>query len=342
MPLKKAAQSKIIRLNHEFCKLISTIRSITSIKFSMSTTTKFVLFLCVGLTLTSCVTKKKFTSLQTELATANKDLGKCGESLNAALAKLTTCEKDKDNLRSELSSARSALQLREEQIQDLRTQVADFKAQRDKQLDQVGNLTVLSQSANENIRETLSQLEKKDKYIHLLQAAKTKADSINLALAVNLKSVLKDGIEDDDVDVKVDKTVVFVNLSDKMLYQSGSASLTPRANEVLGKIATIIESRPDLEVMVEGYTDNKPIKNACIDDNWDLSVKRATSVVRALQTNFKVNPNRLIAAGRGEYNTLASNDTEAGRAINRRTRIIILPKIDQFYDLLNPNMVPNK
>ncbi|GAB4493740.1 MAG: OmpA family protein [Saprospiraceae bacterium] len=292
--------------------------------------------------MTSCVAKKKYTSLQSELEAANKDLGKCGESLNAALAKLTTCEKDKENLRTELNTARTSLQLREEQIKDLRAQIEDFKMQRDKQLDQVGNLTVLSQSANENIKETLSQLERKDKYIHLLQAARTKADSINLALAVNLKSVLKDGIEDQDVDVKVDKTVVFVNLSDKMLFQSGSSTLTPRANDILGKIAKIVESRPELEVMVEGYTDNVPIKNACIEDNWDLSVKRATSVVRALQTNFKINPNRLIAAGRGEYNTLASNDTEAGRATNRRTRIIILPKLDQFYDLLNPNNIPNK
>lgn len=308
----------------------------------MSTTTKYILFICVGLSMTSCVAKKKFVSLQSELAAANKDLGKCGESLNEALAKITTCEKEKENLRSELNASKSALQLREEQIRDLRAQVEDFKMQRDKQLTQVGNLTVLSQSANENIKETLSQLERKDKYIHLLQAAKTKADSINLALAVNLKSVLREGLDDQDVEVKVDKTVVFVNLSDKMLYQSGSSNLTPKANEVLGKIAQIIESRPELEVMVEGYTDNVPIKNACLEDNWDLSVKRSTSVVRALQKNFKVNPNRLIAAGRGEYNTLAPNDTEAGRATNRRTRIIILPKIDQFYDLLNPNNVPNK
>ena len=190
-----------------------------------------------------------------------------------------------------------------------------------------------SKSANDNIRETLSQLQQKDKYIPLLQAAKTKADSINLALSVNLKGVLKDGIEDNDVDVKVDKTVVFINLSDKMLYQSGSANLTPKANEVLGKIAKIIESRPDLEVMVEGYTDNVPIKNDCVTDNWDLSVKRATSVVRVLQNSFKIDPNRLIAAGRGQYNTLAGNDTEAGRSVNRRTRIIILPKLNQFYDL---------
>ena len=197
------------------------------------------------------------------------------------------------------------------------------------------------ESANDNIKETLSQLQTKDKYIKLLQAAKSKADSINLALAVNLKSVLKDGIEDEDVEVKVDKTVVFINLSDKMLFKSGSYEILPKANEVLGKIAQIVESRPDLEVMVEGYTDNVPIKTNCIVDNWDLSAKRATSVVRALQTTHKINPNRLIAAGRGEYNTLATNDTAEGRAINRRTRIIILPKLNQFYDLLNPNNVPD-
>jgi chemotaxis protein MotB len=110
----------------------------------------------------------------------------------------------------------------------------------------------------------------------------------------------------------------------------------------LDKIAAIINARPELEVMVEGYTDNVPYNNNCLQDNWDLSVKRSTSVVRALQQNFKINPNRLIAAGRGEYNTLASNTTEAGRSANRRTRIIILPKLDQFYDLLNPNNVPNK
>lgn len=304
------------------------------------TASKIIVFLLVGFTLTSCVSKKKFVSLQTELEAANKDLGVCGQNLNATMDKLSACETERERIRGEFTNGQNAMRLREEQLQDLRNQVADFKAQRDKQLTQVGDLTVLSQSANDNIKETLSQLEKKDKYIHLLQAAKTKADSINLALSVNLKGALKDGIEDKDVDIKIDKTVVFINLSDKMLYQSGSASLTPKANEVLGKIAKIIESRPDLEVMVEGYTDNKPIKTACLEDNWDLSVKRATSVVRVLQSKFSINPNRLIAAGRGEYNTLATNDSETGRATNRRTRIIIMPKLDQFYDLLNPNMVP--
>jgi chemotaxis protein MotB len=280
-------------------------------------------------------------ALKTQLESANKQLGKCGESLNEYMNKVNACEQSKEKLKGELQTTQKTVQIREEQIKDLKEQVADSRNLRDKQVNQVGELTVLSQSANQNVKETLQQLEKKDKYIHLLQAAKTKADSINLALAVNLKSVLSDGIADKDVDIKVDKTVVFVNLSDKMLYQSGSASLTPKAQQVLQKIAQIIESRPELEVMVEGYTDNVAIRNTtCVEDNWDLSVKRATSVVRVLQKNYGINPNRLIAAGRGEYNTLAANDSDAGRAMNRRTRIIILPKLDQFYDLLNPNNVP--
>ncbi|MBX2892634.1 MAG: OmpA family protein [Saprospiraceae bacterium] len=306
----------------------------------MNVTIKFSLILFAGLLMTSCVSKKKFTSLQSELDAANKDLAKCGQSLSDYLNRLSACDQDRERLRTELRNAQGTVQLREEQMKDLREQLADLRAQRDKQITQVEGLTTLSQSATANIRETLAQLEQKDKYIHMLQMAKTRADSINLALAVNLKSVLSEGLDDKDIEVKVDKTVVFVNLSDKMLFQSGSANLTPRAQEVLGKIAQIVESRPEVEVMVEGYTDNVPIKNACMDDNWDLSVKRATSVVRVLQNNFKINPNRLIAAGRGEYNALASNATAEGRATNRRTRIIILPKLDQFYDLLNPNNVP--
>ncbi len=297
-----------------------------------------MLLAALGLAFTSCVSKKKYqdmqAGLQKELDIANEQLGKTGEELNRYMNLLAACEQEKARLGT-------STQFQEEQIRDLREQVADYREKLDKQLTQVGDLTVLSQSANENIKETLQQLEKKDQYIRLLQAAKSKADSINLALAVNLKSVLAEGVADEDVEVKVDKTVVFVNLSDKMLYQTGSYKITSRANEVLGKIARIIQSRPELEVMVEGYTDNVPIRNNCLRDNWDLSVMRATSVVRALQQNHGIDPNRLIAAGRGEYNALASNATAEGRATNRRTRIIILPKLDQFYDLLNPNKLPD-
>lgn len=301
---------------------------------------QMLLVAMMGLMMTSCVSKKKFVLLQSELETANKDLGKCGENLNDYMTRLSDCSNRLKSCELEVATVRSNMALREEQIGDLRNQIADYRSQRDQTISQVDDLTVLSQSASDNIKATLAQLQQKDKYIRLLAAARTKADSINLALAVNLKGVLKDGIEEEDVNIKVDKTVVFINLSDKMLYNSGSAALTPKADEVLGKIAQIIKSRPELEVMVEGYTDNVPITNSCISDNWDLSVMRATSVVRVLQGTHGVDPNRLIAAGRGAYNTLASNDTEAGRSINRRTRIIIMPKLNQFYDLLNPSMVP--
>jgi len=300
----------------------------------------FAIIVCA--LLPSCAAKKKqIAALETELLTANETLDKYGKSINDYSNKLSACNQEKERLKGLVNSSETNLKLRQEQIDDLKDQIKDIRGQRDKQVEQVGDLTVLSQSASENIKETLNQLEQKDGYIQILQQAKTKADSINLALAVNLQNVLVEGIRDQDIDVQVDKTVVFVNLSDKMLYQSGSSNLTTRANEVLGKIAKIIKSRPELEVMVEGYTDNVSIRNSCIEDNWDLSVKRATSVVRTLQKNYNIDPNRLIAAGRGEYNALASNDTSEGRSTNRRTRIIILPKLDQFYDLLNPNNVPD-
>ncbi|HJW31031.1 MAG TPA: flagellar motor protein MotB [Saprospiraceae bacterium] len=289
------------------------------------------------LVLASCVSKKKFTAVQAELASCNEQLGKCGESLNDYMARLKSCEDDRTKAQADLAKATSSNQ---SMMDDLKTQLADCRSSRDKMLTQVGDLTVVSKGANDNMKQTLAQLAEKDKYIHLLQAAKNKADSLNLALAVNLKSQLKDGIDDQDVDVKIDKTVVMINLSDKMLYQTGSANITSKAGDVLAKIADIVNSKPDLVVMVEGYTDNVPIHTDCVKDNWDLSVKRATAVVRVLQTKYKIDPNRLIAAGRGEYNTLADNGTKDGKAANRRTRIIIMPKLDQFYDLLNPATAP--
>lgn len=289
----------------------------------MKSILQFLTVLMLPLLISSCVTKKKYLELQSQLNKANVDLHSCNE-------KRALCEND-------LLVCRSTSTGKQDQYSLLLEQLNDCKAQRDKQLTQVGDLTVLSKGANDNIGQTLAQLKDKDQYIQLLLAAKNKADSINLALAVNLKGVLKEGLDDKDVEIKVDKTVVYINLSDKMLYDLGSYNIKPRAKEVLGKIATIVASRPEVDVMVEGYTDNKPISTSCITDNWDLSVKRATSVVRVLQTDYKIDPNKLIAAGRGEFNALAGNDTEEGRSTNRRTRIIILPKLNQFYDLLDPS-----
>jgi chemotaxis protein MotB len=292
----------------------------------------------LGITMTSCVSKGKFRDLEQEMATTSEQLEMTKKSLSEQEDMVDACKEEKLKLEGELKSARDVMAVKEDQMNDLRDQLADMRKQRDMRLEQMGDLAVLSQSANENINKTLEQLAKRDQYIDMLRAAKNKTDSVNLALAVNLKGALADGIADQDIDVAIDKTVVYINLSDKMLYRSGSHKLNSRAKDVLAKIAKIIEDRPEYEVIVEGYTDSRSISTECITDNWDLSVKRATSVVRMLQDDYKIDPDRLIAAGRGETNAIASNETSEGRSLNRRTRIIILPKLDQFYDLLNPDL----
>lgn len=297
--------------------------------------TKLVLIgALVTASVSSCVTKKKFAELESKYKNVDNSLMKASNELTDTRTQI-------DQLKSQLAASqneiRTTAKSKDDQLALLKSQVVDLQKNRDQQMTQVGELTVLSKAANSNIDKTLSQMAEKDRYISLLRDARTKADSINLALAVNLKQSIGLDLNDTDVDIKVDKTVVMINLSDAMLYRSGSYVLTPRANEVLGKIAKVIQSRPELEVMVEGYTDNTPISTQLIQDNWDLSVKRSTSVVRALQDNFNINPNRLIAAGRGEYNTMVPNTTPENKAMNRRTRIILMPKLNQFYDLLNPD-----
>ena len=288
--------------------------------------------------MTSCVTKGKFQALEADYASTSEKLEMSEKALGETEGMLTACKEDKLKLEGELTSAQNVLKVKDDQMADLRDQLADMKKQRDTRVEQLGDMAVLSKSANDNIQKTLDQLAKKDQYIGLLQAAKTKTDSMNLALAVNLKGALADGIADEDINVSVDKTVVYINLSDKMLYRSGSHKLSTRAKDVLAKIAKIIEDRPGYEVIVEGHTDTRSISTDCVTDNWDLSVKRATSVVRSLHKDYKIDPSRLTAAGRGEHVSLASNETNEGRTLNRRTRIIIAPKLDQFYDLLNPDL----
>jgi chemotaxis protein MotB len=293
---------------------------------------KIGFYLIVGLTMTSCVAKKKMARLQLQYNDLKNDLEKRGELVNEFTQKYNNCEQEKALLGKTLEG-------RDELIANLKSQLNENQNLQSKQIEQVGNLTVLTQKANDNINKTLDKLAEKEQYIAYLQKAKNKADSLNLALSANLKGTLNDGLADEDVDVKVDKTVVMINLSDKMLFTSGSYKISPNAYDVLGKIAKIIKSRPELEVMVEGYTDNVAIKTPILEDNWDLSAKRSAAVVRLLQKTFAVNPNKLIAAGRGEFNALVTNETVEGRAINRRTRIILMPKIDQFYDLLDPDKV---
>lgn len=256
--------------------------------------------------LSSCVSTKKYTDLESQF-------GKTKQELVDAKSDLQSCLIEKDHLAS---------------LNEL------LKEDKSRSLKQVENLTVLTQSSSDNIKEVISQLSEKDKYINGIRAAMTQKDSINLALAFQLKKDLAAGIQDEDIQIDVEKTVVYISIADKMLFKSGSAIVSDRAKEVLGKVATVVNSKPEMEVQVEGYTDNVSISTKCMKDNWDLSVARATAVVRVLQNDYAVNPGRLIAAGRSEFVPLASNDTAEGRSTNRRTRIVILPKLDQFFDIL--------
>jgi chemotaxis protein MotB len=174
----------------------------------------------------------------------------------------------------------------------------------------------------------------KDAYIQNIQRQMSYKDSLNMALVINLKGAIGN-LEDGDINIKVDKGVVYVDISDKLLFKTGSYDVTDRASEVLGKVATVLKNQPDLEFMVEGHTDGVAFKGSgVIADNWDLSAMRATTVVRLLQTKYGLDPARMVAAGRGEYRPIADNSTKEGRSANRRTRIVVLPQLDQFFKLL--------
>jgi len=184
-----------------------------------------------------------------------------------------------------------------------------------------------------SITKSLENIGAKDVYIQDLQKAMAHKDSLNMALVLNLKGAIGN-LNDEDINIKVDKGVIYIDISDKLLFKSGSYDVTERAKEVLGKVALVLKNQPDMEFMVEGHTDNIPYRRGVLLDNWDLSVKRSTSVVRILQNKYGLQPSKISAAGRSEYVPVTTNDTPAGRAANRRTRIVVLPQLDQFFKLL--------
>jgi chemotaxis protein MotB len=276
---------------------------------------KFILlFSAASLFLSSCVSKKQFTELQNQNSNNLQQL---------AIAK------------KQLSDTSSKLDKEQNKIVSLEDKIKYLLKGNEKTLEFVDNLTVLSKSASENVKATLTQLNKKDEYIRHIQAVNSRRDSINLAVAFNLKKVLNNGLNDDDIQVNIEKTIVYISISDKLLFKSGSYKVSSRATSILKKVADVINAQPEMDVMVEGHTDSKTIKTDVLDDNWDLSVKRSTSIVRILQNEFDVTPARLIAAGRSSYVPLVENDTPENMAKNRRTKIIIMPKLDQFFDLLD-------
>ncbi len=266
--------------------------------------------------LSSCVSQKKFSDLEAKQK-ETQDL------LNTATVKLNNCLEEKASESSELKV--------------LRDQVNNLKNQNSALLNNVGNLATLSTKEAENLERSLESIKEKDLQIKTMNDALNKKDSVTLALVTSLKGALGN-LADEDIEVNVEKGVVYVSISDKLLFKSGSYNVSTRAKEVLGKVAKVVNDKPDIEFLVEGHTDNVPIKNKVLLDNWDLSVKRATSVVRVLQNDFGVDPKRMTAAGRSYYIPIADNTTAENRSKNRRTRIVVLPKLDQFYNMIEDGM----
>ena len=277
---------------------------------------KYNYILLVLILLSSCVSQKKYAELE---ATNQKNLN----LLNSATVKLNSCLDEKATAEANFKA--------------LEEQVAFLKANNQDLINNMGNLTTLSQKGAENLEKSLESLKEKDLVIRTMQDAVTRRDSVTLALVTSLKGAFID-ISDNDIEINVEKGVVFISISDKLLFNSGSYYVSDRAKEVLGKVAQVVLDKPEIEFMVEGHTDNVPIQNDVLQDNWDLSVKRATSVVRVLQNDFNVPPERMTAAGRSYYIPVADNETAEGQAKNRRTRIVVLPKLDQFYDLIEQGM----
>lgn len=266
-----------------------------------------------AMALTSCVSSKRFNRLNDEHVALQKEY-------DATTAALNKARSDNQSLDALLAQARK-------NNDELKQAYAAAMASLDKSLQNTNQ-------GNVNISKLVDEINASNRYIKELVAAKSRSDSLNMVLTTNLTRSLS-GDELRDVNVKVLKGVVYISLADNMLFKSGSYQISPRAMDVLSKIAKIIKDYRDYDVLVEGNTDNVPISRPNIRNNWDLSALRASSVVQVLQDDFGVDPSRLTAGGRGEYNPIASNDTAEGRQLNRRTQIIITPNLDQFLDLID-------
>jgi chemotaxis protein MotB len=277
---------------------------------------KIFLMLLAGGLLVSCASKKDL-----EAAIAKQQETK--ELLDSATVKLNACLADEKAAQARLEA--------------MRDQIATLKNSNSALLNNQGELVTLSTTGSRNLERSLESIREKDLQIKSLNDAITKKDSVTLALVTSLKSSLGN-LQDEDISVNVEKGVVFISISDKLLFSSGSDKVNENAKTVLGKVAKVVNDKPEIDIMVEGHTDDQPISSAKFADNWALSTARATAVTRVLQEDFKVSPKRMTAAGRSYYMPVASNDTAEGRSKNRRTRIVVLPKLDQFFDMVEKGM----
>lgn len=267
--------------------------------------------------LTSCVSKKKYEGLQANYTKLQDDYKGLGQRFHQSEVALSSCNSRVKSLEDMLAQERSSNDALKKTLESLQ-----------------GSLDKSITQGNVNISKLVDEINASNKYIQHLVNTKNKSDSLNVVLTNNLtRSLSREELR--DVDVQVLKGVVYISLADNMLYKSGSYEISDRASETLSKVAKIINDYKDYDVLIEGNTDNVPIKRENIRNNWDLSSLRASSVVQALQNQYGVNPKRLTAGGRGEFNPIADNSTDAGRTKNRRTQIIITPKLDEFMDLID-------
>ena len=280
---------------------------------------KLFIILAAGLLLTSCASKKKYNELQTNYAALQDQHRQTLDDLQAAKVTLAESRATIKSLEDRLSEAKA-------NSEQLKTAYATLQGSLDKSLQQ-------SAEGNVSIAKLVDEINASNQFIKQLVRAKDKSDSLNITLTNNLtRSLSKEELK--EVDVQVLKGVVYISLADNMLYKSGDYQINERAAETLSKIAKIINDYKDYEVLIEGNTDNVPISKTNIRNNWDLAALRASSVVQELQNKYGVDPKRLTAGSRGEYNPIASNDTAIGRQRNRRTQIIITPKLDEFMELI--------
>jgi chemotaxis protein MotB len=274
----------------------------------------------------SCVSSKKFKAAQADYATLQTKHTQLQGDLN-------TCIDDKANLNRQKAGLENDVASLNGKITDLNKQIDFLKANNTSALKQLEDMSVITASQAESIKKSMENIGAKDSYIQTLQQQMAHKDSLNMALVMNLKGAVGN-MDDEDINIKVDKGVVYIDISDKLLFKSGKYEVTPQAKTVLGKVAAVLKNQPDIEFMVEGHTDNVPYNGGVLQDNWDLSVKRATTIVRMLQNQYGLDPAKMAASGRGEYKPLTDNSTKEGKAANRRTRIVILPQLDQFFQLL--------
>lgn len=287
----------------------------------------FLISTAALLTLGSCVSSKKFKSaqadyqqLESKYKTLEGDMNECATEKATLARQKEACEREKAMMATKIG--------------ELGDQVEFLKQNNNQAIKQLEAMSVISSQQAESIRKSMENMGAKDAYIQTLQQQMARKDSMNMALVMNLKGAIGN-MDDQDINIKIDKGVVYIDISDKLLFSVGSYDITEKAKGVLGKVATVLKNQPDLEFMVEGHTDNLAFNGSGpISDNWDLSVKRATTVVRLLQKQYGLDPAKMVAAGRGEFTPIADNSTKEGRAANRRTRIVVLPQLDQFFKLL--------